>query len=164
MHFVVQELSQRTSRRFQCFSRCSSVWLERSLWEREVGGSNPLTLTSNRGRPRRPAGDRAVTGGNDETPSTSARIETRLGTSSLQVWLSGRASRRQRGNRGVESRHLLQRPGSTTVVQRFSKPQARVQFSTGARRTWPHNSARIAFGPLLVGGCLQTTKLFRSSL
>lgn len=55
------------------FSRCSSVWIERSLWEREVGGSNPLTLTSYRADvPSRPAGDRAVADGNDESTLRSA--------------------------------------------------------------------------------------------
>ena len=44
------------------------------------------------GRPRRPAGDCAVPGGNDETPSTPARIETRLGI----LRGRGRLVRRQR--------------------------------------------------------------------
>lgn len=109
-------------------------------WAQGIGGSNPLTSTSSRGaRDALPVIARSPA----ETMrrrAPPARIEMRLGTSlSLQVWLSGRALRCQPGNRGFESRHLLQRPCSTTVVHRFRKPKARVRFSMGARRL-----ARIA--------------------
>ena len=111
------------------------------VWDAGIGGSNPLTSTSSMGA-------RAALSVIARSPMETMRAEhpplglkRDSGLFSLQVWLSGRAPRRQRGDRGFESRHLLKCPRSTTVVHRFRKPAARVQFSTGARRACPYSSA-----------------------
>lgn len=121
-----------------CLSRCGEV-VSHLPWAQGIGGSNPLTSTSSMGaRAALPVIARSPTETmRSEHPPLGLKRDSGPLSCRCGLVVERRVANAEIAGSSPAACSRIFCPRSTTVVHRFRKPAARVQFSTGAQQILP---------------------------